>query len=140
MQAVDFVLYCLGTGLLLLSGGGAVRLMRRERGHTPVPPAPKRPEEPPVNDMGLNDRLRAFQSQRFASPIIRQQFERDGYTPSPGEPGGRRVVPPVRAIQPRTKPFSTPRQPPVKPAPKKETSNVVPFPQKQVPDDTTKKD
>jgi hypothetical protein len=134
MSAVDFVLYCAGIGILLLSGGVTVRLSRGDKKST-APPAPPSPpaEELPANDLGLTDRLRAFQEQRFAAPILyRRQVEHE-YAPGPGEPGGRRVVPPPRR-QP-ARPFSTPKQP-------KRESNVVPFPQKQAKpeDDPNKKD
>lgn len=135
MTAVDFLLYCCGVALLLFSGAGAFRLVRGtsvKKG----PPAPSTPGQ------DLTTRLLELQDQRFASPIT-QRPERE-YVPSPGEPGGRRVVPPVRA-----RPFSIPRQPPKHPAappappakPKQETAKVIPLPVKAAPlDDTTKKD
>lgn len=146
MTAVDFVLYCAGSGLLMLSAAGAFRLLMGDKKPTPPPPPVEQFQQKPEEvspDLGLTDRLRRFQEQRFASPIINRQLEREGYSPSPGEPGGRRVVPPIRQLRPlrpvnppsgRT--FSAPKQPP-----KKESSNVVPFPQKQAkPDDPPKED
>ena len=136
MSAVDFLLYCAGVGILLLSGGMTVRLARGDKKSTEPAPPPPPAEELPANDLGLTDRLRAFQEQRFAAPIFyHRQVERE-YVPGPGEPGGRRVVPPPRRQPAAGRTFSTPKQP------SKKDSNVVPFPQKQVKpeDDPNKKE
>ncbi len=136
MSAVDFVLYCAGIGILLLSGGMTIRLSRGDKKPTaPAAPPSSPAEELPANDLGLTDRLRAFQEQRFASPIFYHRQVEHEYVPGPGEPGGRRVVPPPRRQPTTGRVFSTPKQP-------KKESNVVPFPQKQAKpeDDPNKKD
>ena len=128
MTAIDFLLYCTGTGVVLVSGAAAVRLIAGSRPHTvqsKPAPAPKWEPLPDPAAEGLADRLQAFQTTRFASPIVRRREDRP---PTPGEPGGPRVVPPIRTLQPRTRPYSTPVQP------KKPDDNVVPLPMKQRPE------
>jgi hypothetical protein len=146
MSAVDFLLYCCGIGVLLVSAGGAVKLMGIRSGTGK--PARVQPAPSPDNDVSpaehdLVGRLEAFQTQRYAPTIRRAPVD---YTPSPGEPGGLRMVPPKLRTPPvvgKGRSFSAPKQP-VKVAPsppKPETSNVVPLPVKMPkPDDTTKKD
>lgn len=121
--ALDFLLYCMGTSICMVSGAWAVRIMR-----LPKRPRPVQEDIPSPQVEGLAGRLHDFQEQRFA-PLR---------APTPGEPGGPRVVPPVRVLQPRSKPIVPPRQPPPLRKPK---DVVVPFPARQPKDDDpTKKD
>ena len=139
MQALDFLLYCGGISGLLVSGAWAVRLVRSPGGgKLPSSSAPTRVgDEPTPAEHDLVGRLQAFQTQRYAPIISRRQVE---HVPSPGEPDGPRVVPPLRAVPPRTRPYSTPRQP-TPTRPKQEPAKVVQLPVKMPkPDDTTKKD
>ncbi len=122
MTSYDFLMYCLGASVLLVSGAWAIRLLRRPRPAAPTAEDVRRP-------MGLQGRLENFQEQRYA-PLR---------PPTPGEPGGPRVVPPVRVLQPRTKPFSVPRQPPPLKKPSK-GDVVVPLPVRLPKDDDTKKE
>jgi len=137
MQAVDFLIYCCGIASVLMSLGMTVRLIRKQQVPKFVARAPDDEPTTAANDVGLVDRLQRFQDARFAPPIIQKQLERAEYVPSPGEPGGPRRIPPARVLQPRTRPFSTPRQPPPRP----KDANVIPLPVKMPrPEDPTKKD
>jgi hypothetical protein len=134
---VDFLLYCAGCGIVLVSSGAAIRLIKgsvsKAPSKAPLPaPAPKWEPVPEPSSEGLADRLTAFQSARFATPIVRPRALE--YAPTPGEPGSPRVVPPIRGI--RTRAYSTPRQPtpPKKPAAPANDSNVVPLPMKMKPE------
>src|SRR5581483_656613 len=149
MSSVDFVLYCAGSGLLLLSAAGAFRLVVSEKQPSPLPSVRPEPEHSPLPaDMHLSARMRQFHNQRFASPIVRRQGDLrwGGYAPTPGEPGGRRVVPPIGQLRNLRHPTNRPssrvlpgsKQPD---ASKKETSNVIPLPLKQgKPDEPPKKE
>jgi hypothetical protein len=158
INAVDFLLCCTGVSAVVVSGAWSIRLL--------LGPAPKRtPSSTTVDrvldeelshgeshgETGLNDRLTAFQTARYA-PTIRRPRPIDLIPVkelTPGEPGGPRVVP-QRVLQPRTRPFSVPRQPPLIPPRKGSSSpplpkppqdaDIIPFPLKQKRGDTTKKD
>lgn len=121
MTALDFITYCAGSGIVLVSFGVTVRLMLGAgvRRTQPVPQQPARvedrqPREPvdPVSE-GLVERLHTFQTTRYASPIVRRTLSDD-------------AGPPPAFSRPR-QPVNAPRRH-VKAPPKDE--NVVQFPQK----------
>lgn len=116
MQAVDFVLYCLGASAVLVSSAASIRLVTggRPAPKPAKPPAPKFEAVPDPGD-GLQDRLTAFQSARFASPIVQRQLSDDA-GPPPRFPPVRRAPLPV--------------PPPRRPVPPKEEDNVIPIPLK----------
>ena len=72
MAALDFVLYCLGVSVVMLSVFGSIRLVRR-RGASAVTEDTKQVALP---ESDLEARLRHFQQTRFASPIVRRQLTR----------------------------------------------------------------
>lgn len=109
MSSLDFVLYCLGSSAVLLSTALAIRLVATARRSRPQEPQPS--TQVPVPDPGdeLSNRLKAFQAARYASPIVRRQFD-----PSQGP----------RPALPR------PPLPPRKPVAPKQDEKVVPLPVK----------
>ena len=79
-EASEFVLYCVGIGVMVVSVAFAVRLVLNER-RVPQRPAAVDPVTP-VDD-ALGRRLRDFQEARFASPIIQRNQLHDDVRPPP---------------------------------------------------------
>lgn len=117
MQATDFFLYCLGISVVLVSTAGALRLMSPSRPKvSKEQPAPKWEPVPDPTDAGLHGRLQAFQSARYASPIVKRQL---------GEDVGPRQRPPVAPPPIPIRRPAPPRDP--------EGDKVVPLPVKMKP-------
>lgn len=82
MNAVDFVMYCAGTGILVISVGVAIRLTSslfyRTRKNTTHTSQEKiwEPISDPASD-GLAKRLVEFQTARYASPILQRSLSED---------------------------------------------------------------
>lgn len=96
MAAVDFLLYCAGISTVLVSGAGAIRLIIGGKGTTKKePPAVKREA---IMDPGtdvLQERLQAFQTARYASPITQRRLDADA-GPAPRPYLGGRQRPEIR--------------------------------------------
>lgn len=83
-MAVDFLLYCVGVGAVILSCAGAWRLIRGSgRGRQPSTSRPSEPNVTLPDQVGseLAARLKTFQETRYASPIVRRQLMARGTTP-----------------------------------------------------------
>lgn len=124
MSAVDFVLYCTGISTVLVSLAVAVRLVKTGGQSTKTnKDAGSPPKWEPVPDPGgdLSNRLQAFQSARYASPIVQRQMGPDVNPPRP-------AIRPIRPIAARPKPPATP--PPATPIkrPASQDDKVVPLP------------
>ena len=114
MNAVDFVLYCAGGGIITVSSAAAFKIVVRALEafvvRKPVAQAPPTKPERPVDpiDDGLNMRLRAFQEARFASPIVQRTLSQDA-----GPPVRRPFSQPtqtVRPVRPQLRPVPPPRE------------------------------
>jgi len=119
VQAVDFMLYCLGTSSVLVAAATSVRIVmnvwlpNKEKAHVTVP---KRGDVPDPSTDDLTTRLHAFQAARYSSPIVRRQLSPD-------------AGPPLRS------PLSTLPRPAIRPVPK---PAPPPLPRRPVPTDENK--
>ena len=73
MQALDFVLYCVGASTFMVTSVVSVRILVE----TGKRPPPKVAKSMPVEqaDDHLASRLRDFQTARYASPIVQRKFD-----------------------------------------------------------------
>jgi len=74
MIGLEFLTYCSGCGVLFISIAVAYRLISGKQHSKPTKKWESIPD--PASD-DLNDRLRAFQEARFASPIVRRTLGTD---------------------------------------------------------------
>lgn len=122
MQAVDFVLYCLGTSSVLVASAAAYRIAAGARNATAANKTKETaaiPKWEPVPDPSTEDlagRLQVFQAARFASPIVQRQLD-----PQAGPPT-RLQMPSRPNIRPTT------ARPPVAPPRKPQTEGEVVIP------------
>ncbi len=115
--AVDFLLYCAGSGIVLVSAATAVRLIaspgKTKANSQPVQSQPKWEAVPDPTTEGLGNRLAQFQQERFASPIVRRTLSQDA------GPRQRTQTWPVTRPRPPVQPPTVPgRMVPKKPEPK----------------------
>jgi len=122
VTAVDFVLYCLGCGIVTVSSAAAIRLVLGARRSSPKEhvPTPKWEAVPDPSD-GLTDRLQAFQGARFASPIVQRTLPDDAGPPL------RRPPRVPMALRPVPRPQPAPAPPPRK---RPDDNKVIPIPLK----------
>lgn len=99
--AVDFILYCLGISAILVSTGVSIKLVTgtaRSRTSKDQSTPKWEPVPDPTTD-GLENRLRTFQSARYASPLVRRQLSADA---GPRPPQPRPPIPIRRPTSPKT--------------------------------------
>ena len=69
MQALDFVMYCAGTGVLLVCTAHAIKVLSDTRARGKVAKDVERRREEPLDPMG--QRLQEFRSAQFGRPMAR---------------------------------------------------------------------
>ena len=107
----QFVLYCMGSGILLMSSAIALRILFVGTKKTERSVLTEKHKWEPIPDPtsdGLNERLTEFAATRFASPIVQRHLtEGVGVNhghPVPLIPRHPMIRPPVRLPQRRIKP------------------------------------
>lgn len=99
MTAVEFFLYCAGSGTLLVSFAAAARLVRQpvSRQRAAQPRWEPVPEQGDPNLEGLAKRLQQVQHARYASPIVYRELP-------VGAGPQQRVIVPARLRSPQGEP------------------------------------
>jgi hypothetical protein len=132
MDAVSFLEYCTGCSIVLLSMGTMVKLVRVGSKSSRTEDSPSKPKWEPIPDStadGLHGRLEAFQSARFASPIVQRSLSADA---GPTRRDAIYPAAPMTVLQ-RPRPIQTPRQ--TVQTKSTAASKVVQIPLKQRPED-----
>lgn len=84
INAIDFLEYCCGLSFVLVSTATAYRLVKVNNVSKKINASVNTKKWEPIPDQtaeGLANRLSAFQSARFASPIVQRKFSNDASQP-----------------------------------------------------------
>jgi len=142
MSATEFLLYCCGVGIVIISMSLAiiaVKLIKRSDSNKQSSGdklSRTGRTELPTPDNDLASRLQEFQSSRFASPIITRRSDPTGMWTT--KTVTRQYAPPAPPKPSVSNQPATPVRPPLRAVPKqneKKNDNVVSLPLKQKKDD-----